>query len=43
VIRCVQRETYETRFWRDGTRIPVEVWSKDRGPIILSNGCVTGR
>ena len=36
-------ETYETRFWRDGQRILVEAWSKERGQIILSNGCVTIR
>ena len=36
-------ETYETRCWRDGNRILVEAWSKDRGQIILSNGCVTLR
>jgi acyl dehydratase len=36
-------ETYETRFWRDGERILVEAWSRERGQIILSNGCVTLR
>jgi len=36
-------ETYETRWWRDGPRILVEAWSKERGQIILSNGCVTVR
>ena len=36
-------ETYETRCWREGGRILVEAWSKDRGQIILANGCVTLR
>ena len=36
-------ETYETRFWREGERLLVEAWSKDRAQIILSNGCVTVR
>ncbi len=36
-------ETFETRFWRESERIWVEAWSKDRGQIILSNGCVTVR
>jgi len=27
----------------DRDRILVEAWSKDRGQIILSNGCVTVR
>jgi acyl dehydratase len=36
-------ETFETRCWREDGRILVEAWSKDRGQIILSNGCVTLR
>jgi acyl dehydratase len=36
-------ESYETRWWREGERILVEAWSRDRGQIILSNGCVTVR
>jgi acyl dehydratase len=36
-------ETYETRWWREGERILVEAWSRDRAQIILSNGCVTVR
>jgi acyl dehydratase len=36
-------ETYETRFWREGGRILVEAWARERGQIILSNGCVTLR
>jgi acyl dehydratase len=36
-------ETYETRWWRESERILVEAWSKDRGQIILANGCVSVR
>jgi acyl dehydratase len=36
-------ETYETRFWREDGRILVEAWARERGQIVLSNGCVTLR
>jgi acyl dehydratase len=36
-------ETYLTKFWREGDRILLEAWSKERNAIILANGCVTLR
>jgi acyl dehydratase len=33
-------ETYQTKFWREGGRILLEAWSKERSAIVISNAVI---